>query len=128
MSIPNVTNRHHVRNAIVPAACLHRRKNRSSGKSAEYSECTIWKAGDVASTIYYGLFSLQHRGQESCGIAVSRTDGPQRNSSSVKGMGLVNEVFNAENLDKMKGDIGVGHVRYVDSRSKYCREYTSRWF
>ena len=67
---------------------------------------------DVASTIYYGLFSLQHRGQESCGIAVSRTDGPQRNSSSVKGMGLVNEVFNAENLDKMKGDIGVGHVRY----------------
>ena len=67
---------------------------------------------DVASTIYYGLFSLQHRGQESCGIAVSRTDGPQRNSSSVKGMGLVNEVFNAENLGKMKGDIGVGHVRY----------------
>ena len=67
---------------------------------------------DVASTIYYGLFSLQHRGQESCGIAVSRTDGPQRNSSSVKGMGLVNEVFNAENLEKMAGDIGVGHVRY----------------
>ena len=68
--------------------------------------------GDVASTIYYGLFSLQHRGQESCGIAVSRTDGPLRNSSSVKGMGLVNEVFDAENLGEMKGDIGVGHVRY----------------
>lgn len=68
--------------------------------------------GDVASTIYYGLFSLQHRGQESCGIAVSRTDGPLRNSSSVKGMGLVNEVFHADNLEKMKGDIGVGHVRY----------------
>lgn len=68
--------------------------------------------GDVASSIYYGLFSLQHRGQESCGIAVSKTDGPQRNSMSVKGMGLVNEVFNAENLEKMHGDIGVGHVRY----------------
>lgn len=67
---------------------------------------------DVASSIYYGLFSLQHRGQESCGIAVSRTDGPQRNSSTCKGMGLVNEVFNADNLEKMKGDIGVGHVRY----------------
>lgn len=67
---------------------------------------------DVASSIYYGLFSLQHRGQESCGIAVSRTDGPQRNSSTCKGMGLVNEVFNAENLEKMSGDIGVGHVRY----------------
>ena len=67
---------------------------------------------DVASTIYYGLFALQHRGQESCGIAVSRTDGPPRNSNVCKGMGLVNEVFNAENLEKMQGDIGVGHVRY----------------
>ena len=67
---------------------------------------------DVASSIYYGLFSLQHRGQESCGIAVSRTDGPKRNSSVCKGMGLVNEVFNADNLGEMKGDIGVGHVRY----------------
>lgn len=67
---------------------------------------------DVASSIYYGLFSLQHRGQESCGIAVSRTDGPKRNSTSCKGMGLVNEVFDAENLSKMSGDIGVGHVRY----------------
>ncbi|MCD7824746.1 MAG: amidophosphoribosyltransferase [Clostridiaceae bacterium] len=67
---------------------------------------------DVASTIYYGLFSLQHRGQESCGIAVSRTDGPKRNASTCKGMGLVNEVFDAESLEKMHGDIGVGHVRY----------------
>lgn len=67
---------------------------------------------DVASSIYYGLFALQHRGQESCGIAVSRTDGPPRNSNVCKGMGLVNEVFNAENLEKMAGDIGVGHVRY----------------
>ena len=56
---------------------------------------------DVASSIYYGLFALQHRGQESCGIAVSRTDGPPRNSNVCKGMGLVNEVFNAENLEKM---------------------------
>lgn len=68
--------------------------------------------GDVASSIYYGLFSLQHRGQESCGIAVSRTDGPPRNSKACKGMGLVNEVFDAESLEKMEGDIGVGHVRY----------------
>ena len=67
---------------------------------------------DVASSIYYGLFALQHRGQESCGIAVSDTDGPPRNSNICKGMGLVNEVFNAENLEKMAGDIGVGHVRY----------------
>ncbi len=80
-------------------------------------ECGVFGMYDmdgqnVASSIYYGLFSLQHRGQESCGIAVSDTNGPARNSQSCKGMGLVNEVFNAENLSKLKGDIGVGHVRY----------------
>ncbi len=67
---------------------------------------------DVASTIYYGLFALQHRGQESCGIAVSETSGPKGKVSSYKGMGLVNEVFAEGSLDNMKGDIGVGHVRY----------------
>lgn len=67
---------------------------------------------DVASTIYYGLFALQHRGQESCGIAVSETAGPKGKVVSYKGMGLVNEVFTQDNLETMKGDIGVGHVRY----------------
>ncbi|MDE7423301.1 MAG: amidophosphoribosyltransferase [Lachnospiraceae bacterium] len=67
---------------------------------------------DVASSVYYGLFSLQHRGQESCGIAVSDTNGPKGQVDSCKGMGLVNEVFDAEKLEKLKGDIGVGHVRY----------------
>ena len=67
---------------------------------------------DVASTIYYGLFALQHRGQESCGIAVSETNGPKGKVTSHKGMGLVNEVFTQHNLEPMHGDIGVGHVRY----------------
>ena len=67
---------------------------------------------DVASSIYYGLFALQHRGQESCGIAVSDTDGPKGKVLAQKGMGLVNEVFDAEGLEKLKGNIGVGHVRY----------------
>ncbi len=67
---------------------------------------------DVASTVYYGLFALQHRGQESCGIAVSKTNGPKGKVTSHKGMGLVNEVFEPEHLEQMKGDIGVGHVRY----------------
>lgn len=67
---------------------------------------------DVASTIYYGLFALQHRGQESCGIAVSDTEGPKGQVSAQKGMGLVNEVFDVEGLEKLKGNIGVGHVRY----------------
>ncbi len=88
------------------------------GDEAEIGEeCGVFgmydmAGGDVAATIYYGLFALQHRGQESCGIAVSRTDGPKRNSAVCKGMGLVNEVFHAENISKLSGDIGVGHVRY----------------
>lgn len=68
--------------------------------------------GSVASTIYYGLFALQHRGQESCGIAVSETNGPKGKIMSHKGMGLVNEVFTPDILEPMRGDIGVGHVRY----------------
>ncbi len=67
---------------------------------------------DVASSIFYGLFALQHRGQESCGIAVSDTKGPKGIVQSVKGMGLVNEVFTTDGIDSLKGDIGVGHVRY----------------
>ena len=67
---------------------------------------------DVASTIYYGLFALQHRGQESCGIAVSKTDGPKGKVTTHTDMGLVNEVFTQDILESMKGDIGVGHVRY----------------
>ena len=58
------------------------------------------------------MFALQHRGQESCGIAVSETSGPKGKVTSYKGMGLVNEVFDGETLEKMRGDIGVGHVRY----------------
>lgn len=73
--------------------------------------------GDVASTIYYGLFALQHRGQESCGIAVSDTMGPKGIVKSYKGMGLVNEVFTPEILQGLKGDIGVGHVRYSTAGS-----------
>lgn len=72
---------------------------------------------DVASTVYYGLFALQHRGQESCGIAVSDTNGPKKNIQVHKGMGLVNEVFDNESLEKLKGNIGVGHVRYSTAGS-----------
>ncbi len=72
---------------------------------------------DVASTIYYGLYALQHRGQESCGIAVSDTKGPKGKVVSSKDMGLLNEAFTPEILEKLKGDIGVGHVRYSTAGS-----------
>ncbi len=72
---------------------------------------------DVASTIYYGLFALQHRGQESCGIAVSDTRGPRGKVLSAREMGLLNENFTSEMLEKLQGDIGVGHVRYSTAGS-----------
>lgn len=84
---------------------------------ALHEECGVFgiydfDGNDVAASIYYGLFALQHRGQESCGIAVSDTEGPKGKVLSSKGMGLVNEVFTPEDLEKLKGNIGVGHVRY----------------
>ena len=87
-----------------------------------HEECGVFgvydiDGGDVASTIYYGLFALQHRGQESCGIAVSDTNGPKGKVLSHKDMGLVNEVFTPEDLEKLKGNIGVGHVRYSTAGS-----------
>ncbi len=87
-----------------------------------HEECGIFgmydlDGRDVASTIYYGLFALQHRGQESCGIAVSDTNGPKGVISTCKGMGLCNEVFTPETLDGLKGNNGVGHVRYSTAGS-----------
>ena len=64
---------------------------------------------DVAHTVYYGLYALQHRGQESAGIAVAYAD----KIIYHKGMGLVPDVFSGGNIDKLpEGDIAIGHVRY----------------
>ena len=72
---------------------------------------------NAAGIAYYGLYALQHRGQESCGIAVSDTKGSKGNVSCYKDMGLLNEVFSSERLDSLKGNIGVGHVRYSTTGS-----------
>ena len=64
---------------------------------------------NVAHTVYYGLYALQHRGQESAGIAVSFAD----KISYYKGMGLVPEVFSGDKLEEHpEVDIAIGHVRY----------------
>ena len=68
--------------------------------------------GNVVPSVYYGLTALQHRGQESCGLAVSKTDGEIGNIQFHKDLGLVSEVFRKDTLEKMSGDIGIGHVRY----------------
>ena len=87
-----------------------------------HEECGVFGmydfgGNDVASTIYYGLFALQHRGQESCGIAVRDTEGPKGVVNSYKDMGLVNEAFTPEILESLHGNIGVGHVRYSTAGS-----------
>ena len=80
-------------------------------------ECGVFGIYDldgenVATSIYYGLTALQHRGQEACGIAVSDTNGPIGNVKFHKDLGLVSEVLRENTIRQMDGDIGIGHVRY----------------
>ena len=83
-------------------------------------ECGVFgvigpEISDVASTAYYGLFALQHRGQESCGIVVN-DDGIFR---AYKDVGLVNDVFTAEAMAELgMGTMAVGHVRYGTTGSR----------
>lgn len=72
-----------------------------------------FKADAAAKSVYYGLFALQHRGQESAGIAAS--DGEEIRCQ--KGMGLVNQVFDERSLSDLKGNIALGHVRYSTTGS-----------
>ena len=74
----------------------------------------IWsnQAINAAEDIYYGLVALQHRGQESGGIVVCDTRGPLGNICIHKGMGLVSEIFDDGVLAGLRGNIGIGHVRY----------------
>lgn len=88
-----------------------------------HEECGVFgiyapKIENVASTAYYALFALQHRGQESAGIVVNR-DGV---FSAYKDIGLVNDVFSAKDLEKLgEGEMAIGHVRY-STTGDGCRE------
>ena len=79
-----------------------------------HEECGVFgvmtkEPSDVAKLCYFGLYALQHRGQESCGIVVNE-DGLFR---SHKDLGLVNEVFTKETLSRLpRGTIAVAHARY----------------
>ena len=91
----------------------------------------IYGVDDPAKHIYLGLYALQHRGQESAGIVVS--DGVT--VSTKKGMGLVPDVFRNGELEDLKGNMGIGHVRYSTTGSSMLRnaqpflvEQTDRFF
>jgi len=77
--------------------------------------------GNAAFPIFYALYALQHRGQESAGIAVSRGSNEEKEKEInmpmwdiplIKGMGFVYEVFDNQRLESLKGNMGIGHVRY----------------
>ncbi len=74
----------------------------------------IWSPNskNVSYSMYLGLMALQHRGQESAGMALCDTNGPFGNVCHHKEMGLVSEIFDNETLAKLNGNIGIGHVRY----------------
>ncbi len=66
------------------------------------------KNSKVSTMLYFGLIALQHRGRESAGIVTFRDNKMYK----MKDMGLVQEVFNEEKLERLDGNIGIGHVRY----------------
>lgn len=82
------------------------------GEKAPQDACGVfgvWAPGeDVAKLTYFGLYALQHRGQESAGIATS--DG--RSILVYKDMGLVSQVFDESSLNSLRGHLAVGHTRY----------------
>ena len=98
-----------------------------------HEECGVFGIFDPAKTInvtqttYAGLYALQHRGQQSCGIAVNN----EGKIYSHNDEGLLNEVFNEMILNYLKGNIALGHVRYASSENKgrennlpYVSKYT----
>jgi amidophosphoribosyltransferase len=68
---------------------------------------------DVARLAYFGLFALQHRGQESAGIAVSE----QGRLTGLRDLGLVSQVFNEQKLHGLQGQVAIGHTRYSTTGS-----------
>jgi amidophosphoribosyltransferase len=77
-----------------------------------HEECGIFgiydARGDCARSTYYGLYALQHRGQEACGIAAVNN----MELSCRKDLGLVGDVFSEQDLDDLNGVMAIGHVRY----------------
>src|SRR5260370_41808677 len=72
---------------------------------------------DVARLTYFGLFALQHRGQESAGIAVS----DEGRLTALRDMGLGRQVFDAQKLRGLRGDLAIGHPRYSATGSSHWR-------
>jgi len=84
-----------------------------------HEECGVFGIfspnGDCARSAYYGLYALQHRGQEDCGIAASN----EMEHNCHRGAGLVGDVFSESILSALNGTMAVGHVRYASSNDSH---------
>ncbi len=78
----------------------------------------VYNSGEAAQLTYLGLHALQHRGQESCGIAAS----DNKSITAHRSLGLVGEVFNEKNLKKLIGIHAIGHVRYATHGDSALRD------
>ncbi|MCB0065318.1 MAG: amidophosphoribosyltransferase [Caldilineaceae bacterium] len=86
-----------------------------------HEECGVFgiyaRENQVARRAFFALYALQHRGQEGAGIVTC----DQRVAHIHKGMGLVSQVFNEENLSHLAGNLGIGHTRYSTTGSSMLR-------
>jgi len=89
--------------------------NSSSKPKHECGVLAVYGHTDAAVLTYYGLFALQHRGQESAGIVT--TEGSHQPFDIHRGMGLVSQVFSEKELRQLKGNRAIGHVRYSTTGS-----------
>jgi len=89
--------------------------NSSSKPKHECGVFAVYGHPDAAVLTYYGLFALQHRGQESAGIVT--TEGSHQPFDIHRGMGLVSQVFSEKELRQLKGNRAIGHVRYSTTGS-----------
>src|SRR5213596_965454 len=81
---------------------------------------------NAAVLTYYGLFALQHRGQESAGIVSS--NGPGTTFLVHKDMGLVSQVFGQSELEKLKGTRAIGHTRYSTTGTSTIKMRSPSWW
>ena len=79
----------------------------------------IWNHPESAKMTYLGLYAMQHRGQESCGIVSLDFQSGQHHIC--KGLGLVGDVFQDKELQMLKGESSVGHVRYSTTGSSLLK-------
>lgn len=84
------------------------------GLNEECGVFAVYGHQDAAKLTYYGLYSLQHRGQEGAGMVVSNRQKLQQ----LKGLGLVSNIFNEQNVSELKGEHAIGHVLYSASDNR----------